>query len=110
MNRNNFFAFISSKDENDILTVKYETKNKETVTEQFKHKKLHACPFCGGKARLIPLSSYGSPLCKSTVRTLPLLYCYSRYRSRYDNKKKFHDWLDVLSDVIKRWNTRTHTA
>ena len=51
MNRNNFFAFISSKDENDILTVKYETKNKETVTEQFKHKKLHACPFCGGKTR-----------------------------------------------------------
>ena len=45
MNRNNFFAFISSKDENDILTVKYETKNKETVTEQFKHEKLHACPF-----------------------------------------------------------------
>ena len=39
MNRNNFFAFISSKDENDILTVKYETKNKETVTEQFKHMK-----------------------------------------------------------------------
>ena len=64
MNRNNFFAFISSKDENDILTVKYETKNKETVTEQFKHKKLHACPFCGGKARLIPLSSYGSPCVK----------------------------------------------
>ena len=24
--------------------------------------------------------------------------------------KKFYDWLDVLSDVINRWNTRTHTA
>ena len=98
MNRNNFFAFISSKDENDILTVKYETKNKETVTEQFKHKKLHACPFCGGKARLIPLSSYGSPCTVIAVTGQDMI------------TKKFHDWLDVLSDVIKRWNTRTHTA
>ena len=31
MNRNNFFAFISSKDENDILTVKYEQKIKKPL-------------------------------------------------------------------------------
>jgi transcription elongation factor Elf1 len=109
MNRNNFFAFISSKDENDILTVKYETKTKETVTEQFKHKKLHACPFCGGKARLIPLSSYGSPCVK--VQCEHCRSCTVIAVTGQDMiTKKFHDWLDVLSDVIKRWNTRTHTA
>ena len=98
MNRNNFFAFISSKDENDILTVKYETKNKETVTEQFKHKKLHACPFCGGS----PCVKVQCEHCRS---------CTVIAVTGQDMiTKKFHDWLDVLSDVIKRWNTRTHTA
>ena len=65
--------------------------------------------FCGGKARLIPLSSYGSPCVK--VQCEHCRSCTVIAVTGQDMiTKKFHDWLDVLSDVIKRWNTRTHTA
>ncbi len=108
MDYHNVLGFVSAEDTDNILTVKYETKGKQFITEHFRHEELRPCPFCGGVAYLKPINVYNCPGARVECR-----YCHATSGIRLTGPlfmdTRVFSWTDALADVIGRWNKRLHT-
>ena len=106
MNEKNFLYFTHSMDKNNILTYTYQTQTNELVTEQYEHKDLKICPFCGGAAKLQVMGTCFLP--GAQVRCIKCQAQISDLVGRTFASNESKNWLEVLTSVVDRWNTRTN--
>ena len=106
MDNKNFLYFTQATDEKNILTYTYQAKPKELVTEQYEHKDLKTCPFCGGEAKLQVMGTYSLP--GAQVRCVHCQAQISDFIGHTLANDENKNWLEVLSSVVDRWNTRAY--
>lgn len=106
MNYKDFKFFTSIEDNDNVLTVEYQTKHNGVMTETYKHEDLKKCPFCGGNAIISPTSCFEKPAvwvkcshCHVSTTLVTVGYHFSI--------KEMISWTDALNKATRFWNMRS---